>query len=682
MFFVVKRDIVGKKGMRLNMKKRTLIIVFILILLFCILGVLFFKQDKKYGCNVYYKTEGKEFLIYNKDKWEKEKILGVNMGTSLPGDKVNEKKITKEQYKKWFTQISEMNANSIRVYTWQSPEFYDALYEYNLSSDRKIYLQQGIWFEQETNEYKYSEKDKQTLKKEIEHTLNIIHGEYKDKTYAYSKDVSKYVIGYIIGAEWEASYLQTANQVERYNGKYLYSSDTASGFESFLAEIGDSLIEYETKKYNTQTPISFINWSTTDDIEHPLEPFKEEDTIGYTMENIKANDNYIAGLFATYHIYPTYPEFISLEYGSGIEAYDKYLKQLYEKSTMPIMIGEFGASSSRGISHIQINGDYKQGNLTEEEQGENIRNMIKVIMDNGYFGLSIFEWQDEWFKSVWNTADFVDRENEENWFNALNSEQSYGLLKYEPSDKSSQIYLDGNLQDWQENDIIEKNEEYTLYTKNDCGYLYIACKTNNYNIEDNRIVLPIKTSESYGKTEYDSLKFEEKVQFIIDIKEEPRMYVSEDYDIYQLKYNSPRDNYSFHKMYQYLRESVNINGKKYEEDTFEIGKLIKGKTNPEESDYNSLADYYIENNCIEMRIPWQMLNFTDPSNSKIAKIVGKSIKNEEIKSIKIGFGRYSDATVKLSKYKLNPWGDNVKYHERLKKSYYILKDTLKDYKDV
>ena len=74
--------------------------------------------------------------------------------------------------------------------------------------------------------------------------------------------------------------------------------------------------------------------------------------------------------------------------------------------------------------------------------------------------------------------------------------------------------------------------------------------------------------------------------------------------------------------------------------TYDTGKLLHGNANPDSKDYNSLADFMIKGDNIEIRLPWQLLNF--------------------------------------SKIPLKGWGRKVTYHERLKQSYYMMKDLWKD----
>ena len=49
----------------------------------------------------------------------------------------------------------------------------------------------------------------------------------------------------------------------------------------------------------------------------------------------------------------------------------------------------------------------------------------------------------------------------------------------------------------------------------------------------------------------------------------------------------------------------------------EVGNLINGNGNPKSKDYNSLSDYIVNGDDIEIRIPWLMFNVSNPSKKMI-----------------------------------------------------------------
>ncbi|MFR5172180.1 MAG: family 2 glycosyl transferase, partial [Clostridium paraputrificum] len=108
--------------------------------------------------------------------------------------------------------------------------------------------------------------------------------------------------------------------------------------------------------------------------------------------------------------------------------------------------------------------------------------------------------------------------------------------------------------------------------------------------------------------------------------------------------------------------------------------LIYGNGNPEDDDYNSLADFYINENVIEIRIPWQLLNVMDPSSKCVMDDFYKvgGIQPLEIQGINIGtyiYGVDNSSKIDLKRYEWAKW-EIPTYHERLKASYYILQDAM------
>jgi hypothetical protein len=71
----------------------------------------------------------------------------VNIGPALPGKFFTDFLRTKS-LPKWFQQISDLNLNTIRVYTLLPPAFYQALYQFNWINPMPLFLLQEIWPEE------------------------------------------------------------------------------------------------------------------------------------------------------------------------------------------------------------------------------------------------------------------------------------------------------------------------------------------------------------------------------------------------------------------------------------------------------------------------------------------------------------------------------------------------------
>ena len=105
--------------------------------------------------------------------------------------------------------------------------------------------------------------------------------------------------------------------------------------------------------------------------------------------------------------------------------------------------------------------------------------------------------------------------------------------------------------------------------------------------------------------------------------------------------------------------------------------MFHGSSNPESVDYNSLADFHYGNNLVEIRIPWQMLNFSNPAKMEIHDDYYEKygVESISISKLYIGFCELDqEGPAKMKQVKLNAWDKNVTYHERLKDSYFVLKE--------
>ncbi len=357
------------------------------------------------------------FQLFDKTKTPHDFLLkGVNIGIANPGHFPGETAITKAEYLRWFKAIGKMHANVIRVYTLHPPAFYDALFEYNQKTKHPLYLIHGVWLNEEKMNSLgdiYNENLTKEFQHDIRQTVDVIHGKAQipqklgHASGKYHSNISKYVIGWILGIEWDPNMMKSTNDKHKghidYNGQY-FQTNNATPFEVWLASIIDNTVKYETEKYAWQRPISFSNWVTTDPIHHPNEPMENEDMVSLDPNHVKPKSTLYPGYFASYHVYPYYPEFLNYEltYTNYIDSrgmknsYAGYLHDLRKVHNMPVLISEFGVPSSRGMTHRNRYG-WNQGFHNETEQGQITAHLFEDIQIEGMAGGIVFSWQDEWF---------------------------------------------------------------------------------------------------------------------------------------------------------------------------------------------------------------------------------------------------------------------------------------------
>ncbi len=747
--------------------KKFLTVVFILIGLYFAFNYVYYYTGfyidlhPNQPTEAFVKTDGKQIMMKKGDEWEPFEIKGVDMGTGEPGEWSTDFDIDKQTYKRWFAYISDMGANTLRIYTIQADDFYNAFYEYNSEREKKgeepLWLLHGVW----VNDYTlhshldaYSDDFRQAFIDECRIMVDVIHGRRKLSlgrnasagSGTYNKNISRWVIGYILGVEWESDVVTYTNQVHEgmkpYKGDYMYATEGASPFENMLTEVGDKLIKYQTDKYKVQKLIAFSNWPTTD-------PFKYSTavTMHFTkvaqidVEHIKLTDKVITGQFASYHVYPYFPDYLlaeeqqvelleqakeytdtntykyqeyklSLNKAPHINEYLKeedytddqgrhnsylaYLTALNRYHTIPVIISEFGVSTGRGMAQIDENTNRNQGYMSEGNQGQALVDCYLDIKKAGCAGCCIFSWQDEWFKRTWNTMHAVDLMRTAYWSDYQTNEQYFGLLSFDPGKEKSVCYVDGDVSEWSSGDIVSQNGDLTLSFKYDEKFVYFLVKKEGLRLDTDKLYIPIDVTPKSGSNYFREMnvKFEEQSDFVMVIegKDNSRLLVQERYEalrstyseeIYQkntyIKENVPDKNSAVFVDINLPLKLTTFSGRMLSQSDSMIhptGKLRYGNANPESEAFDSLADFCSSGDYIEIKLPWQLLNFADPSRMQIHDDYydgNYGIEHITIKNINVGVG-LGDVRIPMDSVALEGWGDHPTYHERLKKSYYVMQD--------
>ena len=653
------------------------------------------------------KTQGKNFLVYDeKGYWKKMFVAGVNLGSAKPGSYPGELAITKQEYLRWFQYISDMNANTIRVYTLMMPVFYEALREFNETALNPLYLMQGVYnneadIAQYQDAYAQDGKIKADFNADIKRAVDIIHGNATLEKLpgnaggVYKADVSQYVIGWILGIEWDSGFVISTNVnhplLNNYDGTYV-KTNNASPFEAFLAEAADTAVTYETLRYKEQRPVAICNWVTTDPLSHPNEPNPKEDAVSVDVEHLLAKSGFEAGFFASYHIYPYYPDMFSYEVnyqqGGNKNTYAAYLKELDAYHSVPVLIAEVGIPASRGIAHENILTGFNQGNVEESEQGRMLASLIGDIKFEGCMGALIFSWDDEWFKTTWNTMDLDLKDSRAYWLDYQTNEQNFGLLAFDPGETATAATVDGDVSEWKENDLVAQSGDTKLYVKSDEEFVYL--KVNIADFNHDTLYIPIDTITNQGNTVYKGINLSMGADFMLVIsgRDNSNLLVDPYYDVTYYEYGISKtliarnpeyentDTGKYVTITQVLNRALSIpqTGQTVPFSTFDAGKLRYGNANPNSSSYDSLSDIFYGNGCVEIRIPWLLLNVMDPSSKKI---IGNMYQNQGIQAQDVEgftFGIASQTgSIGIGRYTWQKW-EQPTYHERLKKSYFIMKN--------
>lgn len=683
--------------------------------------------DSAVNASYKFKVEGKSFYVYRNGGWHEEFMTGVNIGASEPALFPGDLTISYETYTRWFRYISEMNCNCVRVYTTMRPQFYLALSDFNKTAENPLYLYQGIWVNEDDIERLgdvYAENEK--ILTEFQHDaltlVDVIHGnalipETSGKASGtYRTDVSRWLAGWIIGIEWDPNLVNNTNEQHPdkrdYDGKYLYTQ-TASPFEAFLCRVGDALIEHETEKYEFQAPFAFTNWITTDPLTHPNEPHYDEDKATVNIENVKFR-NFGAGMFASYHIYPYYPD--SLNYqedylenkdkNGNVDTYTAYLEDLRLVHTLPILVAEVGIPTSRGMGHESVMG-FNQGRVDENDQGRMLKQIFDSVYGSNYAGALIFTWQDEWFKRTWNNVMFDIADRRPFWSNIQTTEQCFGMLAFDPGAKNCVCYPDGDFSDWDNVEEVLTSDDGKLYVQSDERYVYLMVEAENYDFNNDTVYIPVDTIAEQGNSRASAygLRFDGEADFLIKIHgaSDSHIYVDRYYDAFQYHFVESRiltdfpvlmdadkkDTGLFDEMLMCYAYHLVVKGTNavVPDKAYETGKLQYGDGNPGDEGYASLTDFCYGEGKVELRIPWQLLNVMDPSSKmQIGDFRQDQVFTpQEYDEFRFGMGVVrgkGEKSIAINgAYTYEPWNTPT-WHERLKPAYYELQAYLKHYRET
>ncbi len=710
------------------MKKARFLIIFSFVIailfLFPVVKIINAEESELYSARI----KNNSFQIFRNDRWEPMTIKGVNLGMGKPGTFPGQAAITEEEYARWFEYIGEMNANVVCVYTLHPPGFYNALLRYNENHDKKLYVMHGAWINEEElnnsqdafekNNLKNFQQDMKTIA-DVIHGNKVVEARPGHASGIYLADISRYVIAWILGIEWDPYMVDSTNHLHAsigdYNGKY-FETKGAKPFEYWLAQQMDIIAEYEMERYHYIRPVSFTNWPITDILEHPTNYEEGADLVSIDPNVIftKGEMN-LVGEFASYHVYPYYPDFLNFEekYVNYIDHrgkknnYAGYLQHLNSVHRLPILIAEFGIPASRGLTHENPFG-WNQGFKSEKEQGEILSHLYEDILQENMLGGLIFTWQDEWFKKTWNTMDYDNPSRRPFWSNAQTNEQQFGILSFD----RHKIKVDGDTKEWQTEPLYAKNQGImkSLYIDHDERYLYIRLDSSNTGNGYPVILLDVVPDQGNNFIRGNNkLKFSNGVDFIVDLnKEEPRILVDQHYDVFTYMYayrlnmiEKPRPNARRSRgifspiRYVLSREYSSEDGEIVMPfSSYEAGRLREGNANPDSENYDSLADFCVnDEGGLELRIPWLLIQSKDPSKKEFVGNIHKDGMKASrfVDEIYIGVLYVDDKETvldsfpniengvlgPLSAYSWDNW-DKPEYVERLKQSYYIIQDLFND----
>ena len=640
-------------------------------------------------------------------------LKGINLGSSPPGTFPGEiaYAITEKVYEDWIARIARAGFNSIRVYTLHPPEFYEKLANHNYRNpDNPLLLFQGIWLEEIEDGSVSSDYDlvlkTNAFRNEIREVIDCLHGEKEiafrlGRAYgSYRTDLSQWTAAYVIGREIMPQEVDSTNKfhpsVTSFSGNQL-SISGATASEVFVTQMLDETVTYEYQNYSVNRPVSISSWPTLDPLHHPTEIHTDEDKATYDISKI-SRENLRAGIFACYHAYPYYPNFISEEpsYRSysdsdGPNSYLGYLTDLKNHyNDIPLVIGEFGVPSSWGSAH-QAFSNMHHGGYSEQQQGEKNIRLMHNIFDSGCAGGFMFSWMDEWFKPTW-IVSYLEAygmvsgglfiPTRQLWHNVASPEQNFGLITFDQKDLPPfRAYgRDNNSGDVSAIEATHGND-----------YFYVDIELKKTLSSGDTIMVAFDTySKGTGDSRLPNGKvLDNRSEFLLEIvagEDSASYYVTE---AYNMKGFTPRFNFTdpaVHKFRSTVTDGAPWKLMEWINDGFTLTEQRIGRIAIENSGNLSpggMTVAALSGRKVRIRLPWTMLHFYDPTQRKVVDGAeswdeGRSFEIYTAESDGIAVSVYYNGSVTSStnRYFWDKWLVVPAVVPRLKKSYHIVEAGL------
>jgi hypothetical protein len=646
---------------------------------------------------------------------------GVNLGSTVPGTQPGEVAATRADYDRWLEGMGDLGARVVRIYTILRPAFYDALASYNEEhSDKPLFFIQGVWIPEEEflstgNAYAPAVTD--GFKAEIADAVAVVHGDAElperpgHAGGEYTADVSGWLLAFSIGVEWDPHAVQSTDELNDgqgpYQGRYFTSSSQATPMESWLASMLDYTADRDAAR-GWSRPLTFTNWLTLDPLDHPYEPLPEEDLVSVDATRVAATDAWPGGFFASYHAYPYYPDFMRMtpEYQTyerprdgEVDPYSGYLHALKQHhGDQAVMVTEVGVPSSLGNAHLGPLGR-DQGDHSEQEALAINEELLRNIAEEGYAGGILFEWTDEWFKFTWNTVDYeLPADRRQLWRNDLNNEERFGLIATEPASKPV-VVLDGKEDEWADNDsqvIAEsRGEVREVRAVKDEQYLYLRLlldEDESWREHPVTVGLDVRPGGNRGLPGHDGVYSEADVAVVVGPEDSAEIFQAAWWEPTRIQYGLglgyiPADADDMkqgsgawvHPMQILNRPyTVPANGEKRPPEVREIEQVGLGNGDPESDDFDVRTLVAAEGKVIELRLPWALLGFADPSSVKLFEAQPKGeVRTLDVERVGIAVVAEGGELLTTSGYAWEPW-QGVTWHERRKAGFDDLGATMRE----
>lgn len=535
------------------------------------------------------------FQVKVDGEWTDLSLNAFNINAVEPGHEAGDVSRDFTFYQRLVSELSAMGGDCLRAYDLLSPEFYRAVYEHNREPDaRKLYILQGIGAPAGLEPAEYlTETGRTALEANLRAVLKAVHGEGRVEAAGsrpegiYLHDVSDCLLGYLIDLKLDAAgtaALTAADPAYTYSGAYV--GGTGSPAEGLYARLCDTLLKMQADTYGFLAPVGAEGnqdllagaaWNTGEasfDLGR-LSVTGEAEDYFFLSYALQPGDSILLDNTARFETYLD---------DQGSFPYGGYIREIKALSGgHPVLVDAFGLSTNTNAFEKESN----LYGLSEQEQGNGIVRMLKAIRQEGFLGGFISDLNDSWSGCSEELLPYtVSLKNNPLWHNMLDPAQTAGVLAMEarePDKIGMELNDSGAMKQVQ----FFANEEYL--------YLTIQLdKEVDYDAQQMFVGLDTYQRND-GEYLYDKAYFANSLSGME----------------YVVKFES-KNTAALYVTSSYNRNTGHLSSKEgYDADWDLVTQLSYGNFT------SSNTHFYMTGTTVRIRLPWSMLNFTDPSQKLV-----------------------------------------------------------------
>jgi hypothetical protein len=552
----------------------------------------------------------------------------------------------------------------------------------------------GAWLDEENPSGDLYDLTQQ-LEESMREVVDCAHGDcdighrYGRAYGSYRTDISRWILGWIVGREIAPAEVASTNTNHAENTRYegtAFSLAEGRPLESWFVERIDWMTMRERQRYGVERPISVSSWPTLDPLSHPSEPeatHEDEETLDLAEIDTSGAP---AGYFASYHAYPYYPDFVTRDASyqdaadrEGPNPYMGYLRELkahYHEH--PLLIAEFGVPTSWGNAHFGAAG-MNHGGQDELAQGEQAARLMRDVFDADCAGGAFFAWIDEWWKPTWIVDELaMPRARYRLWHNVTSPEPNYGLIAFDlaPPDFTRGAPASGQ---GRIRSIQEDADAAFFFVRIDLSEMLGEGETltlglDTYGDEIGESVLPSGTATT------------RRNEFALQITgpDSAQLYVTRAYDLFGIWHGVSTPEQLFHSVASDAGVWVPVRwrnnasvppGTPNPDNIDEIGRFSVRQPGERSSSHDAVV---VEGTRLDVKIPWTLLQFTDPSTLSVMNDDRSTPGRETSVSRGIAVSvQLGDDLLETTRFAWQPWETAPATTERAKPSLALFADACR-----